>query len=505
VSVAIEGDFAFVGGGAAVYRIDISDKSEPSLLDGGRVGAYGRDVCVFGNYLFVADDDAGIKTYRAFHHKFVSSNRARSLSINDTDDTIVRARLTTSQIEIINWEMTADGGGDFDRAVPGEWVRFSTPGDILEWRSRHFPRGMGNPLCSELTVDWLFEFPAIEYVEDVPDDEGGSVKLKFAPSGYDFADETEHPIEEYIVWRRALETSTGIKPVSGTESTTSIVDGNRGIRFSGDLVLEDPDAFLAEMPPGVWEEQWTITAAQAAGYVFYANTAVDSGVAGAEPSVFVVSAHTSEPSTWWVSPPESAYSVDNLAPAPPTNFSVTYNTPKGNHLHYSQSASSDVHYHAVYRGETADFPIDGLEPVSLRGGANWDDPIPEGWRYHYKVTAVDIAGNESEAVMPGTVSGIDPPVIPERFALRPNVPNPFNPSTAIGYDVPASGGHVTIRIYDVSGRIVTTLLDENRPPGRHTIEWDGRGSGGVRLSSGVYFYRLEAGGGVETRRMVMLK
>ncbi len=483
VSVVISGNYAFVGTGASVQRVDIQNPSFPTPVDDAPVDDYARGLCVFGDYIFVADADDGLKTFRAFHHKFTNANSARSYPVNDTDDTIVRARLTTTEIEIIDWELSSDGGGHFESADPGEWVRFSSPGASLAWRSTLFPKGMGTPYCSELTLDWLYEFPAIEYVEDVPDDEGGTVKLKFAPSGYDFADETEHPIDEYIVWRRVLETSTGIETSSAKENP----------------------AFFAEMPPGTWEEQITITASNAAGHISYLNTAVDLGAPGAAPSVFVVSAHTAEPSTWWVSPPESAYSVDNIAPAAPTNFSVTYNTPKGNHLHFSRSVSPDVHYHAVYRGETEDFSIDGLTPVTKRGGTNWDDPILEGWRYHYKITAVDIAGNESDAVMPGTVSGIDTPVNPEHFALHANTPNPFNPSTVIHYDVPAGGGHVTIKVYDVTGRFVRSLVAEHRPAGTHEIEWDGNDGSGVMTSSGVYFCRLEARGIVQTRRMVLLK
>jgi len=479
VSVADSGNCAFVGTGSRVHRIDITDPTAPTLVDEAPVNDYAHGLSLFGDYLFVADADAGIKTFRVFHHKFTNANRARSYPINDTADDIIRARLTPTQIDSIQWEMTSDGGGNFDLVIPGEWEKVTSPGSSLAWRSTHYPRSsLSNPECSELTVDWLYEFPAILYVEDVPDDEGGWVKIRFDRSGYDFADEAEHPIEEYKVWRRVIETSTGI---------------------------ETSSAFLAEMPPGTWEQQTTISASQAIGYMAYSNTAVDSGAVGAEQSVFVVSAHTSEPSTWWISPPESAYSVDNTPPSAPTNFSVTYNTAKGNHLHWSKSTELDVHYYAIHRGEVEDFPVDVSNRVYKKVGSNWDDPIPEGWRYYYKIAAVDVAGNKSDAVMPGTVSGITTETIPGSFALHPNTPNPFNPSTVIHYDVPAGGGHVSIKIYSVSGRLVRTLVDENRPAGVHTTEWDGRGQNGEQVSSGVYFYRLNAEGIVQTRRMVFLK
>ena len=80
-----------------------------------------------------------------------------------------------------------------------------------------------------------------------------------------------------------------------------------------------------------------------------------------------------------------------------------------------------------------------------------------------------------------------------------NVPNPFNPVTVIGYTV-AQPTHVTIVIYDVSGREVTRLVDEEVAPGRYKETFDARG-----LSSGIYFARMTAGGVTETRKLVLLK
>ncbi|UCH85834.1 MAG: T9SS type A sorting domain-containing protein [Candidatus Latescibacterota bacterium] len=107
-------------------------------------------------------------------------------------------------------------------------------------------------------------------------------------------------------------------------------------------------------------------------------------------------------------------------------------------------------------------------------------------------------------VSPGT--GIDPtPVLPDRFALYQNTPNPFNPSTTIRFDVPAAGGHVDLRIYDVSGRLVRTLVDGTVPAGEQSVVWDGRDNRGAHVTAGVYFYRLLAPGFTETRKLVLVK
>jgi flagellar hook assembly protein FlgD len=89
-------------------------------------------------------------------------------------------------------------------------------------------------------------------------------------------------------------------------------------------------------------------------------------------------------------------------------------------------------------------------------------------------------------------------------ALHPNVPNPFNPTTTIAFDL-ASAGRVQLRIYDVTGKLVRTLVDESRPAGRYTETWTGIDVVGARVASGVYFYRLDAMGFASTRKMVLLQ
>jgi hypothetical protein len=97
------------------------------------------------------------------------------------------------------------------------------------------------------------------------------------------------------------------------------------------------------------------------------------------------------------------------------------------------------------------------------------------------------------------------PIVPKEFALYQNVPNPFNPTTAIRYDVPEGGGHVRLAIYDVNGRLVRTLVDRTDTPGEKSVDWDGTDDRGVGVSSGVYFCRLVAPGLTETRKMALIQ
>jgi len=112
---------------------------------------------------------------------------------------------------------------------------------------------------------------------------------------------------------------------------------------------------------------------------------------------------------------------------------------------------------------------------------------------------VMIVGGDGRA--PVTL-GTEPPMT---FALHQNMPNPFNPTTSIRFDVPPEGGVVTLRIYDVSGRAVRTLVNGAQAPGRNTVMWDGLNDAGVPVATGVYFYRLAGPGFSRTRKMMLVK
>ena len=85
------------------------------------------------------------------------------------------------------------------------------------------------------------------------------------------------------------------------------------------------------------------------------------------------------------------------------------------------------------------------------------------------------------------------------FALHQNYPNPFNPSTTIQFTI-VNRQLTIVKVYDVMGREVATLVNEVKEPGTYTVQFSGSG-----LASGVYFYRLQAGTYVETRKLLLLK
>ena len=87
----------------------------------------------------------------------------------------------------------------------------------------------------------------------------------------------------------------------------------------------------------------------------------------------------------------------------------------------------------------------------------------------------------------------------KNFRLEQNYPNPFNPSTIINYSIPRAT-FVTLNVYNVLGEKVETLVSENKPAGNYSVNFNAS-----KLSSGVYFYRINAGNFIQTKKLMVLK
>ena len=114
--------------------------------------------------------------------------------------------------------------------------------------------------------------------------------------------------------------------------------------------------------------------------------------------------------------------------------------------------------------------------------------------------AVETLGTVSTAV--GDEDGQAP--VRVAFGLAQNHPNPFNPMTTISFTLPRDE-QVELAVYGVDGGRIATLLREQLPAGAHQLSWDGKNDKGAQVASGTYFYRLQAGSNVATKRMVLLK
>ncbi len=101
-------------------------------------------------------------------------------------------------------------------------------------------------------------------------------------------------------------------------------------------------------------------------------------------------------------------------------------------------------------------------------------------------------------------TGTEPELIPNNKPAMLNYPNPFNPETTIKFDLPESS-KITLKVYNTKGQLVKTLIDNFKTAGISTVIWNGTDNAGIQVSSGIYFYKLEASGYTEVKKMILMK
>ena len=210
---------------------------------------------------------------------------------------------------------------------------------------------------------------------------------------------------------------------------------------------------------------------------------------------------------------QTAQSHDNLPPAVPPYGLVAAPgaTPLQATLSWqpaiddpASTGKSMIKFYSIYRASGTG----ALVKLGNSATTSFGDNVTTAGSYSYAVSATDFGGNES-AKSPGityTFLGVEAGAeLPDVYALGANYPNPFNPSTIITFQLPEAG-HMTLQVYDLTGKVVNTLVGEHRPAGYHQVVWNGRDNRGTSLATGVYFYRIVAGQSyTETRKMVLIK
>lgn len=212
--------------------------------------------------------------------------------------------------------------------------------------------------------------------------------------------------------------------------------------------------------------------------------------------------------------------VDGSGHAYVAGWTTSANFPIVNHYQTHQDSSdafvaklnpagSDLLYSTYLGGNSADeasgIAVDGNGDAYVTGYTmSADLPTHTAFQSHQGAKDAFVAKLSDTPV---TVDDERPPGpgALERFVLHQNVPNPFNPSTTIRYEVPADGIEVAIRIYDVNGRLVRTLVEGPQSAGDKSTVWNGRNSSGESVASGVYFYRMTAPEFVKTKKMILLR
>ena len=348
---------------------------------------------------------------------------------------------------------------------------------------------------------WGYPKPVITAIEDVPQDEGGWLNIHVRAASNDGENVLNDVGTGYNVWRRES-SLVAAKEASAEEVLAKIhtQEKTAGLSVSGSA------AAALGLPEGNWNSLGFFAAMQEPYYDFLVPTRTDA-TEGSEPyEVFVVTAHTTSPVVHFTSTPDSAYSVDNLAPGLLQGLTAeaAYD-PAGLNISWQPLQTPDLANYVVYRGFENEFILD-LVASPIEPG--WVD---EEWTptagYRYQVAGVDRHGNVGQFanLSGGEISGGSSGGLPRRTTLAQNWPNPFNPQTTIAFDLHRQVA-VTLRVFDISGRLTRVLLDEEvRGSGSHEAVWNGQDDSGRRVASGTFFYRLEAGDFSETKRMILIK
>lgn len=325
------------------------------------------------------------------------------------------------------------------------------------------------------------ENPQIISSKDVPHDQGGKVTLNWQASSLDTNTST---LTHYSVWRAVPQGSvqkTNIAPMNTIardfEGSAYRITSNNGTTY-------------------FWEWIANQSAHRFSEYSYTAATLYDSMSTTHGKHYFLVSAHTNDLNVFYDSNIDSGYSVDNLPPLAPNIVSAEH-LPGLDRLSWRPNSEIDLKQYVIFRG-TSDTSLNRFYTTTDTLFINTS--VLPGNTY-WGVAAKDVHGNLSEVSSPIVVTdmGKDNDRTPSSFSLSQNYPNPFNPSTTIRYGLPGSA-HVTLSVFNTLGQRVALLADENEEPGYYEAAFDGSG-----LSSGVYFYRLQAGDFIETKKLLLMK
>lgn len=328
-------------------------------------------------------------------------------------------------------------------------------------------------------------------VRDVPGDQGGRVKVSWNASWLD-ADPT-YGVVEYRLWRSAPQALA--KRGAAVRGTTTDPDeaAAKGLRLVLPFASNDYS----------WELVGTQTAAILPAYSMIASTTSDSGAAGNWRTAFMVEARASTAvgADRWYSAPDSGYSVDNLAPATPAPFTGQYLGAQ-TALDWNANGEADLAGYRLYRGGSVSFVPSEANRIAFTADTDWLDPAGAPWIY--KLTAVDVHGNESApaTLVPAGTTGVSDATFALDFAAPS--PNPVRDAARLAFTLPVAGA-VRVEVLDVTGRRVATPADGGFAAGAHVLRWDARDGAGHALAPGVYLVRLSAAGRALTRRVAVAR
>lgn len=335
----------------------------------------------------------------------------------------------------------------------------------------------------------------IASITDVPNDQGKQVRIAWTRFGGDGVG--DNPVQTYAMWRRVDETTSNAsaKAISVYESLEMLPAG----------LAELTEGAQVQLGGELWDFAGAVPASGLDQYSAIAPTLYDSTKTdGMHWSVFKISGHTAVPAVYAVSAPDSGYSLDNLAPAAPTNL-AGQEIETGVSLSWDDPIDEDFDYFALYRSTTPGFDPSTVEPIAELSETSYTDPdVMVGNTYYYRLSAFDFSGNESAfsdefSLLVTSVEGSPTAAVPEDYVLEQNYPNPFNPSTTINFGLKESG-HVTMTVYNALGEEVMQVLDHEMEAGYHRVVIKAED-----LATGLYFYQIRVNAFTSVKKMIVIK
>lgn len=241
----------------------------------------------------------------------------------------------------------------------------------------------------------------------------------------------------------------------------------------------------------------------------YQDTTAVNLSEGSDNWYIVVAADSVDPDTTYLSGHSEEEWIDAALPVQLTAFTATGGEKKVTLEWITESEWDNQGFH-LYRREEAGEVFERITQELIPGAGNsceprvysWEDRrVENGQTYWYQLECVDLHGGIQRY---GPVSATPMEVLPQTYRLFQNYPNPFNPQTWISYQLPEFGP-VTVKIYNVKGQLVNTLVDSEQAPGYYRVRWSGRDLHGTPAASGVYFCQMKSGPFTQITKMVLLK
>jgi hypothetical protein len=326
--------------------------------------------------------------------------------------------------------------------------------------------------------------PVIASVRDVPNDQGGKVKLSWTASWLDPI--SDPSLTAYDVYRSA----------PGSLALTALQAGARRLASFADVPTPGERAFLVDPLSAqayAWEYVVTVNPVHFIGTYAYIATTTGDSIGGSNPhTTFMVVGRNGSSSLYWLSAPDSGYSVDNIPPDAPSPFTSSA-LGGATRLHWDPNVEGDLAGYRLHRGTSAGFVPSLANLIASPSDTGYTDAGPAGsW---YKLSAVDAHGNQSPFATVGPVTTVDAPPggASAALLLAAPWPNPTSGGASFAFGLPGDGD-VRLALFDQQGRRVRTLARGSWPAGEHRVTWDGRDESGREVASGLYFARLEHGG-----------